>query len=355
MRSVETFRSSVRCRREISRNGGGFMPKVRRIESIDFWRGLALLIIFVDHVPGNPLASITPRNFGFSDSSRSFYFPLRLGPRLCLLAEIRCRRNGRVVGRCLRRTATDLRRAYRDLRDRTCHFRKWLSSDRPCPSFSSDDGRATVFRQSAPQYDRTCDAWLPVRLCEHPAGLCRTPAHGTAFVGPAAPGHLARACGFGRSLCRRANAACICRAGRARTLGSSTPLPGNSCSRSVSSRASSRATGTSRDRKLRLPSRQHRALRFLRGNERLRLSARSFSKFRGRDRSPTSNCSASPGSAISCLLPIFCYSFNAASLLLRIPGAHEVSRLGRNSLSIFTAGTILCAFGQLILDFCDDY
>ncbi|MFC0219770.1 hypothetical protein FHS82_001270 [Pseudochelatococcus lubricantis] len=45
-----------------------------RIETIDFWRGLVLVIIFINHVPGNIFESVTPRNFGFSDSAEAFVF-----------------------------------------------------------------------------------------------------------------------------------------------------------------------------------------------------------------------------------------------------------------------------------------
>jgi hypothetical protein len=39
---------------------------------IDFFRGLALLFIFVDHIPGNSLAKVTLRNFGFADAAEVF-------------------------------------------------------------------------------------------------------------------------------------------------------------------------------------------------------------------------------------------------------------------------------------------
>jgi hypothetical protein len=39
---------------------------------IDFFRGLALICIFVDHVPGNKFAALTLRNFGLSDASELF-------------------------------------------------------------------------------------------------------------------------------------------------------------------------------------------------------------------------------------------------------------------------------------------
>lgn len=45
-----------------------------RIASIDFWRGLCLLMIFLDHVPDNPLSLITLRSWGFSDAAEVFVF-----------------------------------------------------------------------------------------------------------------------------------------------------------------------------------------------------------------------------------------------------------------------------------------
>src|SRR5262245_41149993 len=41
---------------------------------VDFFRGLALLFIFIDHVPGNRLAWFTLHNFGFSDAAEIFVF-----------------------------------------------------------------------------------------------------------------------------------------------------------------------------------------------------------------------------------------------------------------------------------------
>lgn len=45
-----------------------------RDHRIDFFRGLALIFIFWDHVPDNPLAQLTVRNFGFSDAAEIFVF-----------------------------------------------------------------------------------------------------------------------------------------------------------------------------------------------------------------------------------------------------------------------------------------
>lgn len=49
-------------------------PKPSRDYRIDFWRGLALLTIFVNHVPGNLLGYLTHRNWGVSDSAELFVF-----------------------------------------------------------------------------------------------------------------------------------------------------------------------------------------------------------------------------------------------------------------------------------------
>jgi hypothetical protein len=45
-----------------------------RIDAIDFWRGFALVTIFIDHVPQNVFQYATVRNFGFSDAAELFVF-----------------------------------------------------------------------------------------------------------------------------------------------------------------------------------------------------------------------------------------------------------------------------------------
>ena len=45
-----------------------------RDASLDFWRGVVLCTIFVNHVPGNIFERFTYRNFGFSDSAEAFVF-----------------------------------------------------------------------------------------------------------------------------------------------------------------------------------------------------------------------------------------------------------------------------------------
>jgi hypothetical protein len=46
----------------------------KRDPRIDVIRGMALLMIFVDHIPGNALGLATLRNFGFSDAAEVFVF-----------------------------------------------------------------------------------------------------------------------------------------------------------------------------------------------------------------------------------------------------------------------------------------
>lgn len=46
----------------------------QRNHLIDLWRGVALIMIFINHVPGNLLERYTSRNFGFSDGAEAFVF-----------------------------------------------------------------------------------------------------------------------------------------------------------------------------------------------------------------------------------------------------------------------------------------
>jgi len=50
------------------------MATGQRVGAIDFWRGVILVVILADHIPGNLLDEATPRNFGLSDSAEAFVF-----------------------------------------------------------------------------------------------------------------------------------------------------------------------------------------------------------------------------------------------------------------------------------------
>src|SRR2546428_4903432 len=41
---------------------------------LDLFRGLALLLIFLDHIPSNVVSWVTIRNYGFSDATEIFIF-----------------------------------------------------------------------------------------------------------------------------------------------------------------------------------------------------------------------------------------------------------------------------------------
>jgi hypothetical protein len=49
-------------------------PKPGRDVRLDFFRGLALIFIFLNHIPSNAASWITNRNFGFSDATEIFVF-----------------------------------------------------------------------------------------------------------------------------------------------------------------------------------------------------------------------------------------------------------------------------------------
>ena len=49
-------------------------PVKQRDPRLDVFRGLCLVMIFINHVPGNVLEAFTNRNFGFSDAAEGFVF-----------------------------------------------------------------------------------------------------------------------------------------------------------------------------------------------------------------------------------------------------------------------------------------
>ena len=49
-------------------------PAIGRDLRLDFFRGLALVFIFIDHIPDNLIANFTIRNIGFSDATEMFVF-----------------------------------------------------------------------------------------------------------------------------------------------------------------------------------------------------------------------------------------------------------------------------------------
>jgi hypothetical protein len=79
--------------------------KRKRIPAIDFWRGCALIVILVDHVPWNGLDRLTPQNFGFSDAAEAFVFLSGVSVSLAYGPTLRKAGFGCLVRRCVTRAA----------------------------------------------------------------------------------------------------------------------------------------------------------------------------------------------------------------------------------------------------------
>ena len=87
----------------MSRAGAGI--KRKRIPEIDFWRGFALIVILVDHVPRNGLDYLTPQNFGFSDAAEAFVFLSGVSVSLAYAPTLQKAGFGGLVKRCATRAA----------------------------------------------------------------------------------------------------------------------------------------------------------------------------------------------------------------------------------------------------------
>jgi len=124
------------------------MTESHRVEAVDFWRGVVLVAILCDHVPGNMIDKATPRNFGLSDSAEAFVF--LSGFSIALAFYRRARRSDwpGVARRCLGRA----------LRIYGVHLGLTLSAIAvfaaayafgAAPSLIEADGRAFVFHDPA--------------------------------------------------------------------------------------------------------------------------------------------------------------------------------------------------------------
>ena len=79
--------------------------KRKRIPEIDFWRGFALIVILIDHVPGNGLDHFIPQNFGFSDAAEVFVFLSGVSVSLAYAPTLQKAGFGGLVKRCASRAA----------------------------------------------------------------------------------------------------------------------------------------------------------------------------------------------------------------------------------------------------------
>jgi hypothetical protein len=66
----------------------GEVKERKRVPEVDFWRGFALVVILIDHVPHNILDLFTPQNFGFSDAAEGFIFLSGRVRQSCVFADV---------------------------------------------------------------------------------------------------------------------------------------------------------------------------------------------------------------------------------------------------------------------------
>jgi len=74
-----------------------------RVPDIDFWRGFFLIVIVIDHIPGNLFDRLTPMNFGFSDAAEAFVFLSGVSAGLVYLPKAKARGFSWVTSACMRR------------------------------------------------------------------------------------------------------------------------------------------------------------------------------------------------------------------------------------------------------------
>lgn len=80
----------------LGRGPDGVAVAAQRDARIDVIRGLALLVIFINHMPGNVVAGFMPHNFGFSDGADAFVLLAGISATLAYGSLIE--RRGLIVG-----------------------------------------------------------------------------------------------------------------------------------------------------------------------------------------------------------------------------------------------------------------
>ncbi len=77
-----------------------------RDHRIDVLRGICLAMIFINHVPGNPYEAWTSRNFGFSDAAEAFVLISGISVALAYSGGFRKGRTREAIGKVWRRVRT---------------------------------------------------------------------------------------------------------------------------------------------------------------------------------------------------------------------------------------------------------
>ena len=81
-------------------------PTQRRDHRLDIFRGLALITIFINHVPRNVYENFTSRNFGFSDAAEAFVLMSGIAVGLAYSRGFKAGEIGSALPRVWRRAAT---------------------------------------------------------------------------------------------------------------------------------------------------------------------------------------------------------------------------------------------------------
>lgn len=327
------------------------MLKAHRIESIDFWRGLALLIIFIDHVPGNPLAAVTPRHFGFSDSTEAFIFLSGLALAYAYWPKFASGETSRVILRCLRR-ASQIYGAHIAISVTVLIIFGAGYVVTRHTEFLNDDNRYLFFSNPSASliglltlgYQFGYVNILPVYVA-------------ILFMAPVLMVLLRRRIWLGLLV-----SAVLYAAAQSGLQLPSWPWPNTWFLNPFAWQfmfTLGLVTGI-RCRSEAVPPRSNLLLVAAAAMVFFAL----FVEMDGFGLAPglSGNVDAYFGANKQLLglgrighflaLAYILVELKAVSLLLKFPGAHEISRLGRHSLPIFAAGSILSALGQLILDLC---
>jgi hypothetical protein len=112
----------------------------QRFGAVDFWRGFVLLCIFSNHIPGNLVEELTPRNFGLSDAAEAFIFLSGLSVAVCYGS----RDPGDVAARCLKKSLS-LYRTHLAMSFAALALFAFAAVASGLPDLLKPDGRETVF------------------------------------------------------------------------------------------------------------------------------------------------------------------------------------------------------------------
>ena len=179
----------------------------REANAVDFWRGIALITIFINHVPGIYYARFTHANYSFSDSADLFVFLAGWSLRYIVGSPQPTATRDLVSGVAARRPrGGTLRRADPDHDDRDRHAGGDRDHPRQ-PAAARMAQRGGGVLRSDPDPYRARHPHPPPRLFRHPAALRGADGDGADLRNHRPLRAQLAAAGFVRDLSRRADRA----------------------------------------------------------------------------------------------------------------------------------------------------